>query len=86
MCIRDRHKVELNIDHVTPRSLHGTNFTNNLTLTCKRCNSKKDSIHPYYNVEGKQLRGTIVPNNFILIDDDDMRDEWVDFIFHKQDK
>ena len=84
ICLVKKERRELNIDHVLPKSLQGTNFTSNLTLACRKCNSKKDSTYPYFNANGDMLKGTVIPNNFILIEDHDMRSEWIDFIFHKQ--
>lgn len=82
ICLNKFPRKMLNIDHVDAKSLGGTNFTNNLTLTCKRCNAKKNnSPLPYYNVNGKELKGTRIPNNFIAIEDQNVRDEWRDFLF-----
>lgn len=83
ICLEKFPRQQLTIEHVEPRSKHGTNFTENKTITCKKCNCKKGSEFPYYDVSGKELRGTIIPNNFLIIEDSIMRDEWKDFIWHK---
>lgn len=36
--------VPLQIEHITPRSRGGSNRTSNLTLSCKPCNKKKDTM------------------------------------------
>lgn len=48
---------DMSIEHIKPRSLGGTNAPENLTLTCKRCNSRKGSIYPYASVTGRPLKG-----------------------------
>lgn len=83
-CKKRFKKKDLSIDHVDPQHLHGTNFTNNLTLLCKRCNSKKGHKSPHRDVEGKILTGTKPPANFMAIEDSNMRPEWRRFIVNKK--
>lgn len=82
ICLNTFHRKELSKEHVYPRSKGGHNMTSNLTITCKKCNARKNSIHPYFNVEGQELKGTKLPSNFIFVEEGDMRDEWKDFIWH----
>ncbi len=82
ICLNVFPRRELSLEHVTPKSLGGHNMTSNCTITCRRCNSKKNSIHPYYDIEGNLLTGTKLPLNYIFVEDHDMREEWKDFIWH----
>lgn len=78
---------DLTLDHVEAKFLGGTNYTNNLTIMCSRCNNKKGHKPlPYYDINGKEIYGTRIPKNFLLIDDKHMREEWKKYIFYKKDK
>jgi 5-methylcytosine-specific restriction endonuclease McrA len=82
ICLEKFKRKDLSIDHVTPKALNGTNFTSNLTICCKTCNARKGMSSPYYNKEGKLLKGTNLPSNYIFVEDSEMRNEWKDFIWH----
>jgi hypothetical protein len=43
-------------DHSLPKSKGGTNDDFNLVLACKPCNNEKDSIFPYFNVNGEEVK------------------------------
>lgn len=81
ICLNKFPKKLLSIDHVCPKSKHGHDMTSNKILACKSCNSKKGDKYPYYNKEGKQLKGTKIPPNYIFIDDGMKRNEWNPFLF-----
>jgi len=83
ICLEKFPRSQLTIEHVRPKSKSGTDFTENKTITCKKCNSKKASHFPYYDKNNKQLKGTKIPQNFLLVEDSTMRNEWRDFIWHK---
>jgi 5-methylcytosine-specific restriction endonuclease McrA len=82
ICLDKFPKYELSIDHVDPRAKGGHNMTSNLTIACKRCNSRKGHQSPYFNKNGDLLKGTNLPNNYIFIEEGDMREEWKDFVWH----
>lgn len=45
-CRCDMRLVRVNVEHVLPRSLHGTNSSRNLVLACSDCNRSKASSRP----------------------------------------
>lgn len=83
-CGKKFKRKDLSIDHVDPKFLHGTNFTNNLTLLCRRCNSKKGHAENHKDINGNLIIGTKLPANFMAIEDSNMRDEWRYFIRNKK--
>jgi len=83
LCWEKFPRSKLTIEHVDPKSNHGTNISNNLTLTCKRCNSRKGSTTPYYDKDGRVLNGTKIPANFLFIEEKNIREEWRGFTFNK---
>ena len=40
------HEDELNFDHYIPTYLGGKSYSDNLKISCKKCNSIKGAIHP----------------------------------------
>lgn len=83
ICLKKFPKRDLSIDHIFPKTLGGHNMTSNRLICCKKCNCKKGMHFPYKNIEGNLLKETKIPNNFIFVEDGDMRSEWLDFIWHK---
>lgn len=83
LCFEKFPKNELTKEHVYPRSKGGHNMNNNITITCRRCNCRKNNVTPYYDVSGKELTGTNLPANFLFIEDGLVRDEWNQFIWHE---
>lgn len=47
-------------DHVFPRSRGGSNETSNLVLSCKRCNLKKGSKFPYFDIRGAEVKPRVL--------------------------
>jgi len=82
ICLNRFSRKDLSIDHVIPKNSNGTNMTENLTIACKKCNARKGHQTPYYDTEGKLLKGTNLPSNYIFVEEHDMRNEWKDFIWH----
>lgn len=69
-------------DHVYPKSKGGTNDDFNLVLACRKCNNDKDSIFPYYNAEGKEVKPKKVMTTGMFIPDvDGLRPEWKQFLY-----
>jgi len=84
ICLEVKSKKELSIEHIVPKYHGGHNFTSNLSITCKRCNSRRGHVIPCLNKDGVEVKGTVLPNNFIFIEESEMREEWKDFIWHQQ--
>lgn len=82
ICLERFPRKELSKEHIMPRSKGGHNMTSNISITCKKCNARKNSVHPYFNKEGKELKGTNLPANYIFVEEGDMREEWKNFIWH----
>ena len=60
--LRDAAPVEINLDHLIPRSEGGTNDASNLVTACKRCNSARGAKRwtKFYPVENHaSVRRTI---------------------------
>ena len=46
---------DMSVEHILPKSLHGTNDSFNITLTCKSCNNKRGNVFPFLSYTGKPL-------------------------------
>lgn len=69
-------------DHSFPRSKGGTNDDFNLVLACWQCNNKKDNIHPYYDVNGKEVKPININSHlFFMPEGVAIREEWKPFLF-----
>ena len=67
-------------DHAIPKSKGGTNDDFNLVLACNKCNNTKDDIHPYHDVNGKEVKSKRVYTLSFVPDGIPIRDEWLPFI------
>lgn len=69
-------------DHAYPRSKGGSNDDFNIVLACRRCNSEKDDIFPYFDTNGNQVKPKVI-NTFTvqLPDDSKIREEWKPFLY-----
>jgi 5-methylcytosine-specific restriction endonuclease McrA len=69
-------------DHVFPKSKGGSNDDFNLVLACKKCNSEKDDIFPYYNAEGQEIKPKMLNSFTVQIPDESkIREEWKPFLY-----
>jgi len=69
-------------DHVYPKSKGGTNDDFNMVLACRKCNSEKDNIFPYFNVEGAEVKPKKVFNTTLFaLDNGEIREEWKQFLY-----
>jgi len=83
-CGKHKQVADLNIDHVIPRFLGGTNSWDNLVCSCIECNSKKG--HKSLKETGmKLIRQPTKPSVYIMfkhylnrIDEDPFKD-WIPF-------
>lgn len=75
---------KMTIEHILPKSKHGTNDGFNLTLTCKTCNSRKGSIYPYLDYTGKELEAPKLNQHFEI--PAGHRQEWAAFVFKEKDR
>lgn len=69
-------------DHVYPKSKGGSNDDFNLVLACRKCNSEKDDIFPYYNADGQVVKPKLLNTFTVQIPDEGkVREEWKPFLF-----
>lgn len=81
-CHEHIHFADATKDHYYPKSMGGTNDDFNLVLACRQCNNAKDSVHPFYDKDGKEPRIQKMSNIHTLIPDDrDIRDEWKPYLY-----
>ena len=83
ICLERFPPSQLTIEHVKPKSKGGCNTGKNKTITCRRCNCRKGSKYPYYDVNGKELQADNIPNGYIFVEKYDIRDEWSQLLVHK---
>lgn len=77
---------DLTIEHVYPKSKHGTTDDTNCLPTCKKCNSQKSCVYPYFDINGKKLDDKIKPISLLFsVSESEYREEWKEFcIFQKK--
>jgi 5-methylcytosine-specific restriction endonuclease McrA len=71
----------MNIDHVYPKSQHGSNHDFNVVLAHRKCNQLKGSQHPYLNANGEEVKAKPMLPTGIFIPDIQIRDEWKPYLF-----
>ena len=72
---------KMSMEHIFPRSKGGDNGWFNLTISCKKCNSKKSSTYPYKNFKGSDLSASKpLPFFHTFLES---REEWRPFLFKK---
>lgn len=55
-------------DHVYPRSRGGSNDTSNIVLSCKKCNLKKGSKFPYFDIRGESVKPKVLSDiDFVAV-------------------
>ena len=81
ICLQKKNINEFSREHVFPKAKGGTDHEENLTLTCKRCNSLKSDIYPYYNINGHILKPKVFATPFFIPEMNEMRDEWIPYLF-----
>ena len=77
-------KISLNSatkDHVHPKSKGGTDHDFNVVLACKSCNNKKDNIHPFFNIHGKEVKPVNINHLPFVPDNVTVREEWRPYLF-----
>jgi 5-methylcytosine-specific restriction endonuclease McrA len=72
---------KMSMEHIFPQSKGGDNGWFNLTISCKKCNSRKSSEYPYKNFNGKELQASKPLPFFHTFMDS--RSEWQPFLFKK---
>ena len=55
ICGEKKPVGDMSIEHILPKSKHGSDDDFNVTLTCKPCNNTRGDIFPYYSNNGKPL-------------------------------
>ena len=72
---------QMSIEHILPKSMHGADESFNITMTCKRCNSRKSSIYPYKDLNNRDLKApTDLPFFHTFLNE---RPEWKPFLLKK---
>lgn len=77
ICGDKKSQSEMTLEHILPKSLHGTNDDFNLTMTCFSCNNKRGNIFPYESYNGNNLKPPKHINNLHVFFD--YREEWKRF-------
>lgn len=69
-------------DHVYPKSKGGTNHDFNMVLACRKCNSEKDNIFPYFNIEGIEVKPKkLFGSTLFTLQEGEYREEWKQFLY-----
>lgn len=84
ICGEHKPIKQMTLEHIMPKSKHGTDDWFNMTMTCVPCNTKKDDIYPYYNHKGDELSAPAQWSHFHTFAKN--RPEWADFIFKQTKK
>lgn len=81
-CLKPMPYANATKDHALPKSKGGANHDGNIVLACKRCNNKKASRFPYFNVLGAEVTPKVLSDVEFLLKADkiEMRPEWEQFI------
>ena len=69
----------MTLEHIMPKSKHGTDDWFNMTMTCLPCNTKNDNIYQYYDYKGEELKAPNQWSHFHTFAK--KRPEWADYIF-----
>ena len=77
-CLNKFSIADLTIDHIKPKSKGGTDEHENRTLACLKCNQKKASQTPYYNVKNEPVKAPSIPSVFLHVSK--IRKEWEKFL------
>ena len=81
-CLRKIPYSDATKDHVFPKSMGGSNDDFNFVLACRSCNSEKESIYPYYDVNGNEVKPRGILNYLMgLPHGVNVRDEWKPYLF-----
>lgn len=86
ICYNAKPLSEFSREHIFPRAKGGTDDPENITLTCKQCNSNKSDIYPYYNIHGHILKPKNFGVPFYMPAEKEIRDEWLPFLFLEDEK
>lgn len=76
---------DLTREHIIPKAMKGANDITNLTITCKKCNSRKAHHHPYFDALGNELKPikkhkVSGSSSSLIIPESVERDEWNVFV------
>lgn len=77
-CLQKFPLSQLTIDHVFPKSKGGQDVHENRVLACHSCNTKKSSITPWYDINGKIPKPPEIPA--VIVGSSHIRKEWLTFI------
>jgi 5-methylcytosine-specific restriction endonuclease McrA len=70
-------------EHVHSRALGGSNHSDNIALSCKRCNSLAGHAMPKLDIHGNEVQAKmrIRPAHYLLPSSIEPRKEWAPFLF-----
>jgi acetyltransferase-like isoleucine patch superfamily enzyme len=81
-CLKPIPYSQATKDHLYPKSKGGTNHDFNMVLACRKCNSEKDNIFPYYDINGNEVKPRKLMHSGVFIPDiQDIREEWKPFLY-----
>lgn len=81
-CLNPISFNEATKDHVIPKSKGGTNHDFNLVLACRKCNNDKDSIFPYFDANGQEVKPRRMLSTGVFVPDTDfVREEWKPYLY-----
>jgi hypothetical protein len=83
ICGEHKPLADMSVEHIFPKSLHGTNDDYNLTLTCKPCNHTRGNIFPFFSESGEPLEP--LPQLPFLHVFGSYREEWKTYFVAKLD-
>lgn len=75
---------KMSVEHILPKSRHGSDHGFNLTITCKTCNSRKSSMYPVNDYKDRELKAPKPYQFFHTFLKE--RKEWLPFLFKKEIK
>ena len=69
-------------DHTMPKSKGGSNHDSNIVLACKKCNNKKASKFPFFDIKGQEVKPIVLDEVKFLVKADNIpiRPEWEMFL------
>jgi hypothetical protein len=53
-----------------------------MVLACRKCNSEKDNIFPYFNIEGIEVKPKkLFGSTLFTLQEGEYREEWKQFLY-----
>lgn len=73
-------------DHSVPKAKGGHNYDSNIVLACKKCNNKKGSKFPFFDIRGNEVKPKVLGDLEFAVKADNLvvRPEWEMFLGKKE--